>query len=164
MGVEGSVGGGNAMTRKRMNGGGKIRDLYPEYTPLFEVYVPTSPDYKPIWLIGLHALLRNRVRRRWWALWGWASPGWSGPTCSGGCRGDFQCMPWDFYQRWFWTSRSRAVAVMTFCQANNCRSHGNWQLININMFSISWLPCIAYKPLMQPFGTSTFLKSISQLI
>lgn len=42
-----SVGGGSAMTRTRMNGGGKIRDSSPEYTPLFEVYIPTSPDYKP---------------------------------------------------------------------------------------------------------------------
>jgi hypothetical protein len=28
----------------------------------------------------------------------------------------------------------------------------------INMFSISWLPRRAYKPLMQTFGTHTFKK------
>ena len=35
------------MTQKRKNDAVKIRDSLPEYTPLFEVYIPSSPDYKP---------------------------------------------------------------------------------------------------------------------
>ena len=70
----------------------------------------------------------------------------------------------------FWVCRKRVLILWWVglwrswhsgnCHANNCRSHGNWPLINVNTFSVSRLPRIVYKPLMLTFWNIYILKSL----